>query len=96
VSTTISLALPCSLSGLDSLESRYAVFFASYEFLKRSFAALPFLRAAPGGSEGEDDPHGAGGLSPVAVIMAGTDRKLSCRGIASHISVIDDGWTALR
>lgn len=50
----------------------YAVFFASYEFLKRSFAALPFLRAAPGAAEGaDDDPHGAGGLSPVAVILAG-------------------------
>lgn len=56
-----------------SLVARYAVFFASYEFLKRSFAALPFLRAAPGAAEGaDDDPHGAGGLSPVAVILAGT------------------------
>lgn len=51
----------------------YAVFFTSYEFLKRTFAALPILRSvsSSGGHGGGDNPHGGGGLSPVAVILAG-------------------------
>lgn len=58
----------------SDLRHSYAVFFASYEFLKRSFAAIPLLRTSDGessGGHGGGDAHGGGGLSPIAVILAG-------------------------
>ncbi len=53
----------------------YAAFFSSYEILKRTFTSIPLFRInddATAQASGEHSGHGAEGLSPVAVILAGT------------------------